>query len=655
MFGVKPSPSSTRPPARRSRATARGRRRFSQPWPGIARCSIWGRSATRLGGPGASAHALRPNGDRGSLPLQATTSATFHVPQAVPGDVLHAATAARARQGRLHRITGRGSTTCSTWRRKLRSPRHRRDRIGARRPPVVRRGGGELRDPARHQGAGRLRVRHPEGGRRRSPRGGIPALKQSVRNEIGADRDPRVRERVHAEGNWKTRSLQAMRRVLRKVACRESDQLGDVSTLADPSIVALLIEKVRTRSTRRPPCARPAASQRRGAQRRGARQVAVYVGPHAPRRTDDATFGVREAVAGAAVRRGATDSERANTGATAATTPRARRSRKSWRLVASRAPCRLQRRATTKPPRAPAEVAQSGSSAARKRPQQVMAALGAPAPARAQLATARRTARRRRGRLSRRVRAGAARRRGRRGRSRRGRRAAPTHPLSDPPASRRRGRGAAARGLERQTSTPSAGDAEGHRRPDCRRSAPGRRVERRGCARAHIGRRAARCARAARVAAFRRAGSARGLRPCASSTMRASRGRHLDSRRRANGASAGVGRALEHLEKELTLGRRRAAQASRDERRATAQPWLASSPEAWRRGPSSRDRGRGAAAERAAERRHRRIVRAHAGEVHFRSFGHASKRPCGARSAAVHAARRTQLLHVREQRLGDAR
>ena len=35
-----------------------------------------------------------------------------------------------------------------------------------------------------------------------------------------------------------------MRRVLRKVACRESDQLGDVSTLADPSIVALLIEKV---------------------------------------------------------------------------------------------------------------------------------------------------------------------------------------------------------------------------------------------------------------------------------------------------------------------------------------------------------------------------------------------------------------------------
>jgi len=35
-----------------------------------------------------------------------------------------------------------------------------------------------------------------------------------------------------------------MRRVLRKIACRESDSLGDTSTLADPAIVPLLIEKV---------------------------------------------------------------------------------------------------------------------------------------------------------------------------------------------------------------------------------------------------------------------------------------------------------------------------------------------------------------------------------------------------------------------------
>jgi acetyl-CoA synthetase len=35
-----------------------------------------------------------------------------------------------------------------------------------------------------------------------------------------------------------------MRRVLRKVIAQESDQLGDVSTLADPSVVERLVEKV---------------------------------------------------------------------------------------------------------------------------------------------------------------------------------------------------------------------------------------------------------------------------------------------------------------------------------------------------------------------------------------------------------------------------
>ena len=42
----------------------------------------------------------------------------------------------------------------------------------------------------------------------------------------------------------KTRSGKIMRRVLRKVACKEADQLGDTSTLADPSIVDELIAKV---------------------------------------------------------------------------------------------------------------------------------------------------------------------------------------------------------------------------------------------------------------------------------------------------------------------------------------------------------------------------------------------------------------------------
>ena len=49
---------------------------------------------------------------------------------------------------------------------------------------------------------------------------------------------------VCTPGLPKTRSGKIMRRVLRKIACRESDQLGDTSTLADPSIVTALIDKV---------------------------------------------------------------------------------------------------------------------------------------------------------------------------------------------------------------------------------------------------------------------------------------------------------------------------------------------------------------------------------------------------------------------------
>jgi acetyl-CoA synthetase len=41
----------------------------------------------------------------------------------------------------------------------------------------------------------------------------------------------------------KTRSGKIMRRILRKIACNELDSLGDISTLADPSVVAELIEQ----------------------------------------------------------------------------------------------------------------------------------------------------------------------------------------------------------------------------------------------------------------------------------------------------------------------------------------------------------------------------------------------------------------------------
>jgi acetyl-CoA synthetase len=40
-----------------------------------------------------------------------------------------------------------------------------------------------------------------------------------------------------------TRSGKIMRRVLRKIVAGEADSLGDISTLADPSIVDILIEK----------------------------------------------------------------------------------------------------------------------------------------------------------------------------------------------------------------------------------------------------------------------------------------------------------------------------------------------------------------------------------------------------------------------------
>ncbi|MFQ5481126.1 MAG: acetate--CoA ligase [Nitrospinaceae bacterium] len=56
-----------------------------------------------------------------------------------------------------------------------------------------------------------------------------------VRKEIGPIATPDI---IHwAPGLPKTRSGKIMRRILRKIAADEGDQLGDVSTLADPSVV----------------------------------------------------------------------------------------------------------------------------------------------------------------------------------------------------------------------------------------------------------------------------------------------------------------------------------------------------------------------------------------------------------------------------------
>jgi acetyl-CoA synthetase len=61
-----------------------------------------------------------------------------------------------------------------------------------------------------------------------------------VRAEIGPLASPDVIQ--WAPGLPKTRSGKIMRRILRKIAEGHPDQLGDISTLADPAVVADLIE-----------------------------------------------------------------------------------------------------------------------------------------------------------------------------------------------------------------------------------------------------------------------------------------------------------------------------------------------------------------------------------------------------------------------------
>ena len=65
-------------------------------------------------------------------------------------------------------------------------------------------------------------------------------LVQHVRNEIGAFASPDIIQ--WAPGLPKTRSGKIMRRILRKIATNEIDNLGDTSTLAEPEVVNGLIE-----------------------------------------------------------------------------------------------------------------------------------------------------------------------------------------------------------------------------------------------------------------------------------------------------------------------------------------------------------------------------------------------------------------------------
>eukprot|EP00535_Pseudo-nitzschia_heimii_P000054 CAMPEP_0197181700 /NCGR_PEP_ID=MMETSP1423-20130617/5905_1 /TAXON_ID=476441 /ORGANISM="Pseudo-nitzschia heimii, Strain UNC1101" /LENGTH=657 /DNA_ID=CAMNT_0042631997 /DNA_START=90 /DNA_END=2063 /DNA_ORIENTATION=+ len=70
----------------------------------------------------------------------------------------------------------------------------------------------------------------------------IKELRGSVRSEIGAFCTP---EKIVVSPSLPmTRSGKIMRRILRKIVCGEADQLGDTSTLKDPSIVDTLIAAV---------------------------------------------------------------------------------------------------------------------------------------------------------------------------------------------------------------------------------------------------------------------------------------------------------------------------------------------------------------------------------------------------------------------------
>ncbi|CAH1793084.1 unnamed protein product [Owenia fusiformis] len=68
----------------------------------------------------------------------------------------------------------------------------------------------------------------------------IQELKEMVKKQIASYAVPEIVQ--IAPGLPKTRSGKIMRRILRNVAANKSDQLGDISTLADPSVVASIVK-----------------------------------------------------------------------------------------------------------------------------------------------------------------------------------------------------------------------------------------------------------------------------------------------------------------------------------------------------------------------------------------------------------------------------
>jgi len=74
----------------------------------------------------------------------------------------------------------------------------------------------------------------------------VGMLKEQVRHAIGAIATP---DRIQVvTGLPKTRSGKIMRRILRKIAAGEYEELGDITTLADPSVVEKLVDDHRSHS-----------------------------------------------------------------------------------------------------------------------------------------------------------------------------------------------------------------------------------------------------------------------------------------------------------------------------------------------------------------------------------------------------------------------
>jgi len=71
----------------------------------------------------------------------------------------------------------------------------------------------------------------------------VGELRNEVRHHIGPIATPDII--LVAPGLPKTRSGKIMRRILRKIAADEAEDLGDVTTLADPDVVQQLLSKRR--------------------------------------------------------------------------------------------------------------------------------------------------------------------------------------------------------------------------------------------------------------------------------------------------------------------------------------------------------------------------------------------------------------------------